>query len=269
MPELATLLLLITLSMLLVRVGTIALQKTGLSREIAGFQAQSAFMGVGFTTSEAEKVVGHPVRRRILRILMLLGFGAVTSTLGTLVVAFAARESGGLDPGLKTALLLSGVLVLWACARIRPLERLLDGIITRGLERMAHLEVMDFEEMLHLDKGYTVATLPLANGSWLLDKNLNEMALGDEGILILNVERKSGVIIGTPSPTTRLSDGDRIMVYGLAPDLARLRRRDAGEAGDNDHEDARKRQRLRMVEERAVDRIADSEEASDHDQDPQ
>ena len=134
---------------------------------------------------------------------------------------------------------------------------------------MAHLEVMDFEEMLHLDKGYTVATLPLANGSWLLDKNLNEMALGDEGILILNVERKSGVIIGTPSPTTRLSDGDRIMVYGLAPDLARLRRRDAGEAGDNDHEDARKRQRLRMVEERAVDRIADSEEASDHDQDPQ
>jgi hypothetical protein len=59
------------------------------------------------------------------------------------------------------------------------------------------------------------------------------------------------------------------MVYGLAPDLARLRRRDAGEAGDSDHEDARKRQRLRMVEERAVDRIADSEEASGHDQDPQ
>jgi hypothetical protein len=57
------------------------------------------------------------------------------------------------------------------------------------------------------------------------------------------------------------------MVYGLAPDLARLRCRDAGEAGDNDHEDARKR--LRMVEERAVGRIADSEEASDHNQDPQ
>jgi len=54
MIELATLLLLITLSMLIVRAGTIALQKTGLSREIAGFQDQSAFMRVGFTTSEAE-----------------------------------------------------------------------------------------------------------------------------------------------------------------------------------------------------------------------
>ena len=45
-----------------------------------------------------------------------------------------------------------------------------------------------------------------------------------------------------------------------APNLARLCRREAGQVGDNDHEDAR--QRLRMVEQRAVDRIADSEEAS-------
>jgi hypothetical protein len=117
-------------------------------------------MGVGFTTSEADNVVGHRVRRRILRILMLLGFGAVTSTLGSLVVTFAARDSGGMDPGLKTALLLTGVLLLWASARIRAPERLLDVVITRGLERMAHLEVIDFKEMLHLDKGYTVATLP-------------------------------------------------------------------------------------------------------------
>jgi hypothetical protein len=57
------------------------------------------------------------------------------------------------------------------------------------------------------------------------------------------------------------------MVHGLAPDLARLRRRDAREAGNQDHLDAR--QRLRMVEERAVDRIADSEEAPDYDQAPE
>jgi hypothetical protein len=58
-----------------------------------------------------------------------------------------------------------------------------------------------------------------------------------------------------------LSEGDRIMVYGLAPDLG------CRDAGDQDHLDARKR--LRMVEERAVDRIADSEEASDNDQAPE
>mgnify|MGYP000397977045 CR=1 FL=1 len=102
-----------------------------------------------------------------------------------------------------------------------------------------------------------------------MHKNLNEMALGDEGSLILNVEGKSGVIIGTPFPTTRLSEGDRIMVHELAPDLARLRRRDAGEAGNQDHLDERQRLRLRLLEERAIDRIADSEEASGYDQAPE
>ncbi len=261
MPELATLLLIITLSLLLMRVGTIALQKTGLSSEIAGFQAQSAFMGVGFTTSEAEKVVGHPVRRRILRVLMLLGFGAVTSTLGTLVVAFTSSGTEGLDPSLKTALLLSGVLALWACARIRPLQKLLDAVITKSLERLAHLEVIDFEEMLHLDKGYTVGTLTLEGHSWMAERTLTEMALAEEGLLIMNIERANGVLIGTPSSNTRLHEGDRVMVYGRASDLARLRHREAGTVGDCDHDDSCRRQRLRLVEERAVDRIADSEEA--------
>ena len=35
---------------------------TGTSSELARFQARSAFTGVGFTTSEAESVVLHPVR---------------------------------------------------------------------------------------------------------------------------------------------------------------------------------------------------------------
>jgi hypothetical protein len=45
-----------------------------------------------------------------------------------------------------------------------------------------------------------------------------------------------------------------------APNLARLRRRETGQVGDYVHEDARLR--LRMVEQRAEDRIANSEKAS-------
>ena len=36
-----------------------ALQLTGLSLESTAFQARSAFTGTGFTTLEAEKIVGH------------------------------------------------------------------------------------------------------------------------------------------------------------------------------------------------------------------
>src|SRR5687767_7500660 len=61
------------ISLLITRIASVALTVTGLSRQSARFQARSAFSGVGFTTSEAEDVVNHPVRRRIVMWLMLIG----------------------------------------------------------------------------------------------------------------------------------------------------------------------------------------------------
>lgn len=49
-----------------IRVGAIVLELTGLSTDVAAFQAQSAFSGAGFTTSESESIVNHPVRRKII-----------------------------------------------------------------------------------------------------------------------------------------------------------------------------------------------------------
>lgn len=73
MLSIVSLLIVLTLSILVTRIATVALAHTGLSRESAKFQARSAFTGVGFTTNESEKVVNHPIRRRILLLLMLLG----------------------------------------------------------------------------------------------------------------------------------------------------------------------------------------------------
>ncbi|MCH7752169.1 MAG: hypothetical protein IH898_08455 [Planctomycetes bacterium] len=72
LPEMIFLLAL-TLSLIVIRVGTMALMLTGLSRESARFQAHSAFTGVGFTTQESESIVEHPVRRHLTMGLMMLG----------------------------------------------------------------------------------------------------------------------------------------------------------------------------------------------------
>lgn len=71
MVPLYSLIIIITLSILVNRVATIALMHTGLSKEVAKFQARSALTGVGFTTTESENIVQQPVRRRILFPLML------------------------------------------------------------------------------------------------------------------------------------------------------------------------------------------------------
>jgi hypothetical protein len=59
--------------MLINRFATIALSLTGMSREEARFQARAAMSGVGLTTSRAEDIVSHPVRRKIVLWLMILG----------------------------------------------------------------------------------------------------------------------------------------------------------------------------------------------------
>jgi hypothetical protein len=64
---LTSLLLVVTFSLLITRVATVILTATGMSRQAARFQARSAFTGAGFTTSESEQVVDHPVRRELSR----------------------------------------------------------------------------------------------------------------------------------------------------------------------------------------------------------
>src|SRR6188472_4681707 len=93
-------LVVVLVSVLVARVGTVALTLTGMSRESARFQARSAFFGVGFTTAEAESVVGHPVRRRIIMWLILLGNAGVISVLGTLVISFGGDNHDALRRAL-------------------------------------------------------------------------------------------------------------------------------------------------------------------------
>jgi len=60
-------------SFIIVRIGAIAFQLTGLEWSLAKFQSLSCFSGTGFTTREAELVTGHPQRRRIATVLIVLG----------------------------------------------------------------------------------------------------------------------------------------------------------------------------------------------------
>ena len=75
----------ILISFIVVRIGAVAFELTGLEWSLAKFQALSCFSGTGFTTKEAELVVGNPQRRRIASVLMVLG----NAGLVTLIATFA------------------------------------------------------------------------------------------------------------------------------------------------------------------------------------
>lgn len=121
-------------SLLAVRVGATALMMTGLSWDTASFQAYSAFFGVGFTTREAEMVVNHPVRRRIIRDLILAGNIGLTSALAALVVSFLQTSHSG-EILLLVAGVSLGVMLLLTLSRVGWLQRSLDHVIQGMLER--------------------------------------------------------------------------------------------------------------------------------------
>lgn len=111
MIAIISLLTVLVVSLAVVRVATVALTLTGLSRELARFQARSAFTGSGFTTAESERVVQHPVRRRIIMLLMLLGSAGLVTAMSTMLLSILQLTSGdswGLTEWLRILFLFGG-----------------------------------------------------------------------------------------------------------------------------------------------------------------
>lgn len=234
MTALVTLLTVIAMSLLITRVATVALVSTGLSRESARFQARSAFSGSGFTTGESESVVSHPVRRRIIMILMLLGNAGIVTVISTLVLGFVNTQ-GAVQWLPRIIVLVVGLTSLWFLATSRVVDRVLNRMIEKALKRWTHLDVSDYAGLLHLASDYRVVEMKVEAGDWVASGVLQELRLVDEGILVLGIERPGVTYAGTPRGSATLQAGDTLILYGRAAALQELDSRKAGAEGDAAH----------------------------------
>jgi len=228
----ATLLVVVTITLIVNRVGTIALTTTGLSYEVANFQARSALLGVGYTTSESDLVVNHPVRRRIVLSLMLVGNAGLVTIIGTVVVGFADSNT---DVLVKVGTLGIGLLVILIAARSRTVDNLLARVIGWALRRFTDLEVRDYVELLDLASNYAVVELGVEADSWVAEHRLADLRLPDEGVIVLGIRRSDGIFVGAPRGHTRLHEHDTMILYGYADVLDELRHRKVGLEGDHAH----------------------------------
>jgi len=234
MAGIITVILILVFSILITRVASIALMHTGLSRESSRFQARSAFTGVGFTTSESEKVVNHPVRRRILLILMILGNAGIVTGVASLIIGFADIDSG-IDNWIKVTVLVGGILILWNLSNSRWVDRRLSGLIERGLKRYTRLDVTDYASILQLSGDYRISEISIEKRHWLFRKKLKNTQLKEEGMNILAISRKDGTFLGSPSGETQIQDGDTLVIYGRTEALQRLEKRLKGKKGNREH----------------------------------
>lgn len=235
MPALITLILVLFLSLIVVRVAAVALTLTGMSREAAQFQARSAWTATGFTTSESELVVNHPVRRRIITLLMVVRSVGIVTAATTLALSFVNVEAIS-EGWLRVGLLTVGLLALWLFARSSWIEKSMSRVITWALKRYGDLGNRDYGAMLHLAGDYAVIELKVRSEGWLANRTLADLDLADEGILVLGVSHGDGTYTGVPNGGLRLQPGDTVLLYGRSPALVGLDKRAVGAGGDASHD---------------------------------
>lgn len=245
---------LITVALLFVtaaRVATIALVGTGMATESAAFQARSALMGVGFTTAEAEGVINHPVRRKIILWLMTFGNAGIITGVTSLLLGFVNAET---DQTIRrAAILVLGLVVVLVLTRSIVLDRILTRFTRWALARWTTLDTRDFAHLLRFDHDYGIIEMNAQGEDWLVDRPLSELGLPDEGIVVLGLQRREGVFIGAPTGHTVIHAGDTVITYGRFDHLQDLDDRHQGRQGDRAHQQAVREQHEIVAEIEQID----------------
>lgn len=254
MVAVGSFLLVLALSLIVVRVGAVALMMTGLSEEVAQFQALSAFSGTGFTTTETEGVVSHPARRKTVALLIRFGSAGGVTAISTLMLSLIG--AGKATPE-RLLVLLPGVCILLWLARSRSLYHLTTPLVKRLLSRYTTLELHDYADLLHLHEDYRIVEIDIEPDSWLASKQLGKLSLPDEGVQIIGVLRTENDYIGAPSLDYRLNPGDRLVVYGRKRRLQELSTRHSNEETAHDLAKAEHEKDVKNQEKRLSDSQTD------------
>ncbi len=216
--NLVLLLLLFLALALIMEIAAIALKLTGMDLPDARFQALSALTSTGFTTSHAEQVVSHPVRRRIVMVLMVVGHVG----LAVIVITLFGAISSKIAWWHVLALAVLAIAAWWVISD-RWLLSLLDKRIEKSLARGTFLRKRPVEEVLRLGKDHAVAEIVLGPEAVLVGKSLQESNLREHDVLVLAIHRAK-TIIHAPHAAERLQVGDVLVVYGASESIAEMAR---------------------------------------------
>jgi len=217
----------IVVSFIIVRIGAILFQLTGLEWSQAKFQALSCFSGTGFTTRESESVTALPQRRRIASFLIILGNAGLVTLIATfanslnpdsfmnrLIPSFLpASIPARYSPWMNLLLI---VLVLFVLYKLLTNTRITDFITEKlktHIQKRQLSRMVSFEELLIATGGYGVSQVDLPPESRLIEKTIMESDLRTHDILVLAIERK-GQMIANPPPAMKFLAGDKLVCFG-------------------------------------------------------
>ena len=215
-------------SFIIVRIGAIAFQLTGLEWSLAKFQALSCFSGTGFTTKEAELITGHPRRRRIASILIILGNAGFITMIASVASAITAQQTlwsklsetllpVSIPPYLvryiNLAAIALAVFIIYRLASNEKFVTKLTNFLRIRVSKRKNFKPVSFEELLLLSGGYSVSSIDASLCSDLVGKTLMESSLRKSDITVLAIVRDEETISNPPAGT-KIRAGDELISFG-------------------------------------------------------
>lgn len=204
-------LLAILFSFLVVRGAAVALMMTGMEKKKARFQALSAFSGTGFTTKEAEFVVNHPQRRKIITWLIIFGNAGIVTVIVAATSTMAT--SRGYQLPINIVILAVGLFLIYKIATYKKFTRYWEKFIENKLIKSPVFEEATTEDLLHFLEGYGLVKKIVGEKSGLISKTLAKSHLREKGAVVLGIEREK-TWIPVPKANEVIKRGDRLVVYG-------------------------------------------------------
>jgi K+/H+ antiporter YhaU regulatory subunit KhtT len=212
-------------SFVIVRIGAIAFQLTGLEWSMAKFQALSCFTSTGFTTKEAELITGTRQRRRIASTLIVLGHAGLVTMIATFANTIRPRVKGwslpflpgsipaALQPWISLIIVVIAVYVIYKVLTNTKLARKLTKALRERIEKKEFIKPVSFEELTVATGGYGVSKINVCSKSSVLNKTLSESDLRRHDITVLAIESE-GKTIPNPSADTKIFLGDTLVCFG-------------------------------------------------------
>lgn len=222
-------------SFIIVRIGAIAFQLTGLEWSLAKFQALSCFSGTGFTTKEAELITTNKQRRRIASILMILGNAGLVTMIASIASALAAQQAlwaklsesflpvsipGYLVPWVNLIIIIVAVYAIYKTSTNRKIVGRLTNFLRTKIIRKEIFKPVSFEELLLLAGGYGVSKIDVCDKCLMLNKTLSDSGLKKEDITVLAILRADETIPNPPA-NTKILLGDELISFGKLENIRR------------------------------------------------
>jgi len=210
MAYVGILLVAILVSFIIVRIGGFALQLTGIEPDVARFQALSAFSGTGFTTREAERVVGNKTRRRIVTILIILGNAGTVTIIATLVASFT-QVTGYMWFFIRLAIIVGGIFGLYQLIIRSNFGRRIPAWLQRPVINRVLKEAPTVEEIFRMEKDWGISLVTIKRGSKSVGQSVADIT-AEGGLEILGIDR-ADTYLTRPDREEEITVGDRLLVY--------------------------------------------------------